>query len=654
MLGFNTSLSALRASQVAIDTLAHNIANANTPGFHRQTIHLTETAPIFKQNLWLGTGVRVARINQIASAAVESALTTTIADQNQAGRSLEAFRQIEQQFRTGNGSIHQRFAEFFDEAKNLQAQPSDSTQRLLFVRSARSLASEITSISSHLRDLRRTARTQVEQAVDLVNAQLTALTDLNRQIRQAQAAGQQPNDLLDQHQRLVNEIAQNVDIQVVPQPRGFAYQFAGNRMSVENASFQINVDFAEGNVAFFANQSEFTLEFEGGRLGALQHIYNQAVPEYQAQLETLTTSLVQGIDHLHSIGLGLTGEFSALNGHRAVSSLSMPLNKNDSPFGVESGELFISVTDHSTGQRQLHRLVVDPEIQSLQDLAAEIDAINNVQAIVNTQDQTLSIVAAPGFGFDFAGRVPTEPDRSQISGDAQIQFSGLYSGPNNDRFDFTVAGSGTVGVASDLSLIVTDSAGQQVGVFNLGEGYEPGEPIEIGEGIVVRIESGALNDGDSFSADLVANADTSGILVALGLNTLFEGSSASNIRVSAAVENDPQRLAISRSGDSGDAGIAQRMHQLRDLPATTGQLSLQQFLNSVTAQSAVEVAELSALSADLQIQYQQLLSEREAISGVDPNEEMVRMLQFQRSFQASVRVITTIDETLVELMNIVR
>ncbi|MGI9515714.1 MAG: flagellar basal body protein, partial [Pirellulaceae bacterium] len=89
MLNFNAGLSALRASQAAMDVVANNIANANTPGYHRQTVHQVEEQPLYDGQFWRGTGVSISRSNQIASRAVESALTANVTNLNQVDQALQ-------------------------------------------------------------------------------------------------------------------------------------------------------------------------------------------------------------------------------------------------------------------------------------------------------------------------------------------------------------------------------------------------------------------------------------------------------------------------------------------------------------------------------------------------------------------------------------
>src|SRR5207244_3165776 len=158
-------------------------------------------------------------------------------------------------------------------------------------------------------------------------------------------------------------------------------------------------------------------------------------------------------------GLGLSGPSTVLYGQRAVSATTVPLAQAGLAFPPRAGTLSISVTDLATGQRTLHQVNVDPSTQSLQALATAISAIPRLQAIADSQTGKLTLLAQPGFGFDFAGRLSTAPDSQAITGTATPTVGGSYSGAANDAFTFTVVGSGTVGASNNLTLEARNSAG---------------------------------------------------------------------------------------------------------------------------------------------------------------------------------------------------
>jgi len=655
MLNFSAGLSALRSSQMAMDVIGNNIANANTPGYHRQSIQQVQAAPMNDGNFWRGTGVEVSRINQIASSTIEMALTTNIANSGNVQQSLQIASQIESSLRPSDGSIHARFQEFFDDFNRLQSDPQNSSQQQIAISTSQSLANEFNTISGELHQLKSATRQEIELQVAQVNQHLEALADLNQQISRARAVGQNPNSLLDSHQQLVNQIAETIDIQVIPQGNGFAYQFAQNRVSISQSSLQIEASFeSDGSVQFKEKNGESLLEFGGGRLAAMQHALNDVVPNYQQQISQLATALMTSVDHIQATGVNQLGPLSSITSHRTVSDTILPLNEAGLPFEMENGELHVTIYDNTTQQRTQHTIFIDPDTDNLQELAKEIGLIPNLQAVTDAATQEITIFSSPGFGFDFSGQLPSQADRALITGDAEINFHGSYTGQENKTLNFELLSTGQVGSASDLKFRVTDQAGNNLGNYQIGQGYEPGSVIDLGDGIQISFEAGTLNAGDSFAVNAIENSDTSGVLVGLGLNTFFEGSGATDIRVSSELIDQPSRISTGRTQDAGDGGNLTRILNLRQEALVNGEWSMEESLDRTTTEIAIEVNALTGLEFDLASYQNTLVRERQAISGVDPNEEMVEMLKYQRSFQAAVRVITTIDQTLTEVMNIIR
>ncbi|HEY3242053.1 MAG TPA: flagellar hook-associated protein FlgK [Phycisphaerae bacterium] len=158
----------------------------------------------------------------------------------------------------------------------------------------------------------------------------------------------------------------------------------------------------------------------------------------------------------------------------------------------------------------------------------------------------------------------------------------------------------------------------------------------------------------SFGNDgVTARSDTSGVLAALGLNTCFDGSSAADIRVNPALQQDPARLAAARVNFAGDGTNAGRLAGLANAASTLLSGSsisegYQAITNdvAVTSGAAREAADASdtALSA--------LQAQKESISGVSLDEEAINLLKYERAFQGAARYVTTVDRTLNELMSL--
>jgi flagellar hook-associated protein 1 FlgK len=203
-------------------------------------------------------------------------------------------------------------------------------------------------------------------------------------------------------------------------------------------------------------------------------------------------------------------------------------------------------------------------------------------------------------------------------------------------------------------LQVTDSSGDVVATRNVGAGYTPDSAVEIAEGVAVRL-SGSVNGGVSLATEVVSRPDTAGILTALGLNTFFVGGDANSIAVNPDLLGNPDRLATSRSGDVGDSSKVLRLAALRDAPLLSGgKQTFQEYFTEMVTGVGSQVQDLTENQQTQQILGERLQAERQSISGVDPNEELTRLLQFQRMFQMAAEQIKVVNQAFDALFEILR
>ena len=148
--------------------------------------------------------------------------------------------------------------------------------------------------------------------------------------------------------------------------------------------------------------------------------------------------------------------------------------------------------------------------------------------------------------------------------------------------------------------------------------------------------------------------DTSGALSALGLNTFFSGDSASTIQVRSDIVKDPSRLAISLDGPGKGNKNAIALAEVFDkADSSLGGQTLRESYESMVAVTTQEINSQQSISDGLQNFFQTLEAKHLGISGVSLDEEGIKMLLYQRAFQASSRVIATTNELLNTLVNLI-
>ena len=232
-----------------------------------------------------------------------------------------------------------------------------------------------------------------------------------------------------------------------------------------------------------------------------------------------------------------------------------------------------------------------------------------------------------------------------------MAVSGSYNGEGNDQLNFTVVGNGTVGVDEGLQVEVRNSAGELLNSLQIGRDYAPGTDLEVGNGVTVSFGAGTVNSGDVLELDVVADPDTANVLTALGLNTLFTGTTAFDLEVTARLRNDPSAFAASRTGQPGDSGNLLRFAVRRDSTRVgeTG-LTTEQYLADIVTESGQRVHDLQVASDQLLMVGESLSAERDSISGVSTDEELLKLLKHQRGFQAAAQLISVVERTLDDLL----
>lgn len=152
-----------------------------------------------------------------------------------------------------------------------------------------------------------------------------------------------------------------------------------------------------------------------------------------------------------------------------------------------------------------------------------------------------------------------------------------------------------------------------------------------------------------------ARADTSGVLAALGINTLFTGSNAQDIAINESVAEQPLRLAAAQVFLPGDGTNAGRISALGTaVSRTLGDASLSGFFRSIANAVALKVAAVRDEQEATSSIATSLRTQRESISGVNLDEEAISLLKFQRAFQSTSRFIRVVDDLIAELISLVR
>jgi flagellar hook-associated protein 1 FlgK len=179
------------------------------------------------------------------------------------------------------------------------------------------------------------------------------------------------------------------------------------------------------------------------------------------------------------------------------------------------------------------------------------------------------------------------------------------------------------------------------------------DAISAIEGLTATINShGALDiTADDGNIEFAFAQDTSGVLSALGLNTFFTGVRAGTIGINQTLVSDPSKFAASQSGVGDGTEIGVHLAALAITPnkALEGQTLINRY-NGIVSDTMMAGGTMKAVNSANLLYHQSLQAQRDSISGVNPDEETILMLTYQRMFQANSRLVTTIDEMMTILL----
>lgn len=147
--------------------------------------------------------------------------------------------------------------------------------------------------------------------------------------------------------------------------------------------------------------------------------------------------------------------------------------------------------------------------------------------------------------------------------------------------------------------------------------------------------------------------DTSGLLASLGVNTFFSGTSSSDIGVNSVVRDDPSTFAASLGGFGEDADNAMILAEFGDRPLESqNNSSLIELYDSMINETTQASAVTQSVTDGFRTFQQTLESQQLGITGVSIDDEVVKMITYQRIYQASARFIAAIGELMDTLVNL--
>jgi flagellar hook-associated protein 1 FlgK len=314
--GLDIGASALRAAQQQLDTAAHNVANASTPGYSRQRVGLVAappyTYPAFNRSGLpgqIGAGVNVASITRIRDNFLDLQVQTQNGLQGEWDARQSELAKIEAIFpEPSDSGLGNTISKFWDAWQDIAADPTSTAARSALTEQAQALATEMNRDSTQLGIVASGIDAQVKDKVQTINDLATQISTLNGQIQRVLVTGDSPNDLLDQREQLLEQLSSIVPATVLTRTDGTISVLVGGTDLVNNVyarKVAVQTDSAGHAQPVWADGTSFTPP--SGALKALIDVRDKDLAGYRAQLDSLTQGLADSTNALHERGIDALG-----------------------------------------------------------------------------------------------------------------------------------------------------------------------------------------------------------------------------------------------------------------------------------------------------------------------------------------------------------
>ena len=319
-LALHTARSGLLVNQAALDTVANNIANVNSPGYSRKIVNLEQRVVS-----GVGAGVQLADVSR----AVDEGLLKSLRIQLSAANTLEAketyYQRLQDLFSSPaeNQSLSHMLADFTTAIETLAVSPNQTLEQSELVRQAQNLTLEFQQMSETIQELRVQADGTISETLSRINALTSQISSLNDDIIRNKTVTADVSDLRDQRDQAIDELSEYIDVRYFYRGDGDVVVFtSAGRTLVDNVPFTLthspassmspSTTHAEGDIAGLylgttIAANDITNEISDGEIRGLIEMRDQILPDLQSQIDSLAATLRDTFNQIHNRGIPFPG-----------------------------------------------------------------------------------------------------------------------------------------------------------------------------------------------------------------------------------------------------------------------------------------------------------------------------------------------------------
>ena len=657
--GLQIGKSGIFTQRKAMETTSHNIANANTEGYSRQSAVIAASKPYMITSLHtpvataqVGSGSLVTQIQQFRDEFIDAKITKETSTLEWKTASDDLMKQIEAIINEpGTATIRDELDKYWAAWQDLANDASNSSLRRNLVEQTESLVGIFSDIDNQLRRLQGSPtwcsqgsiENQIQDTVKEINSIATTIANLNEQIGRSETSGNMANDLRDQRQKALEDLAGLVNVNAFYNQKGELTVNCGAHTLVQHNVFkELNISVKEGEALSTVAGSSGYPEFSDNTDVA------SAVITHTADQRNITLT-VSSVAQAHS-------KYSFLTFH--------PLTGPLSNFGITSGSFNVNGRE----------FFLDAENTTMRDLSEMLDSANlNIKASINESGQL--VLNSSQTGTDYS--IKTSDGTSNLftvlnlqtdkeARDARFSFGDQEFVSSKNDVSGALEGVTLLirdtGVANlDLRPVVT--SGKLKGLLEIRDGALQTAIDDLNKlAYTIAVETNQIHR-NGYGLDGVTGRNFFKPLEYVDVdnpyknaiqNLALEDHIKANLNSIAAaggtIENATDRLrTFNGVGDGANAIAIAQLKQTNFF--NDGQSSFNDFYNEIVTEVASKSKKVETEKSYSSSLLTQLDAKRAELSGVSLDEELANLIRFQHAYNAAAKVITTVDEMLDKIIN---
>lgn len=613
--GIELGKRSIMAHTDAISTAGHNISNANTEGYSRQRVQLKEFDPLYRPDLerperagMIGQGIDVQSITRIRDEMLDQRITAQQNQESYWDTRSKYYTMIEQIYNEPDEvSIRSNMDKFWESWQELSINPESQAARQAVVTRGESLSDSIKSKWENLMGVGCLINSDIDSTVKQINSYANQIAAVNSEIVRSRGVGDNPNDLLDRRDLLVDKLSKLANITTDRRdPDEFMVHLDGKVLVQGGVARNFDLVSLTDNNGYeklvWADTRE-DASVSGGTLGALIELRDVDVRNEIQSLNTMTMNFSDLVNDVHRNAYGannVTG-LDFFTQHSFVENVNGNFDRNGD-----------GVLDHSYIFRFTGTTTLNPQEQiGFEGVMTFSGPSGNVQVPYHPTDTVETVINRIN---DSNGEVKAYLDRNN-----NLVLKGTTA-QNVENPDFVIRH------VEDSGFFLTGYSG-------------------------ILAASGADGAYDFARADAVDSLAGAQFAVSPVLNP------AGYIEVNGVIKNDVKSVAAAFRDDSGNvnAGDGRAAVEIASIRNTKVMIGHERTLDDYFADSVTNVG-LKGEQAENNLKshmaiMNDLRTMRDSISGVNIDEELSDIIKFQHGYNAAAKFVTIWDSLIDTVIN---